>query len=431
MTVVTLRINNIACRYESTSILEDIELSALGGDFIGVIGPNASGKSTLIRSISRTLRPYMGAILLDEKDVYVLPSKEVAKKLAVVPQESVITFAFTALEIVLMGRTPHLGRFDAEDADDLAIARKAMELTNTWHLSERPINELSGGEKQRVIIARALAQEPNVLLLDEPTDHLDIGHQIEILDLIKRLSKEEGIIVIAVFHNLNLASLYCDRLMLIHHGKIFSLGSPENVLTAENIKRVYGVDALVKRQSTTNSMYVTLLPRKDSMPPSPNSLLEGAPKSIRPFFVHIICGAGTGSQLMHLLIEKGYKVTAGVLNAIDTDHEMNYLGIPIVSEAPFSSISCEAHKANLELIDKADAIVLTSIPFGHGNLKNLEAAELALENKPVLLIEKEPIEKRDFTHGEAKKIYNRLKDNGAVVLHDTKEVLSIIEEIAR
>ncbi|MDD2777483.1 MAG: ABC transporter ATP-binding protein [Methanocellales archaeon] len=430
MTSVTLRINNIACRYESTSVLEDIELSALGGDFIGVIGPNASGKSTLIRSISRTLRPYMGAILLDEKDVYALPSKEVAKKLAVVPQESVITFAFTALEIVLMGRNPHIGRFDAEGADDLAIARKAMELTNTWHLSERPINELSGGEKQRVIIARALAQEPKVLLLDEPTDHLDIGHQIEILDLIKRLSKEESIIVIAVFHNLNLASLYCDRLMLIHHGKIFSLGSPENVLTAENIKRVYGVEVLIKRQPVTNSIYVTLLPRRDSMPPSSDYLSnKGAPK--RMFFVHIICGAGTGSQLMHLLTERGYKVTAGVLNAIDTDHEMNYLGIPIVSEAPFSSISCEAHEANLELIDKADVIVLTSIPFGYGNLKNLEAAELALENKPVLLIEKEPIEKRDFTQGEAKKIYNRLKENGAVVLQDTKEVLPIIEEIAR
>ena len=430
MTSITLRINNIACRYEGTPILEGIELSASGGDFIGIIGPNASGKSTLIRSISRTLRPYMGIVLLDEKDIYATPSKEVAKKLAVVPQDSVITFAFTALEIVLMGRTPHLGRFDSESDKDLKIARKSMEMTNTWHLSERPINELSGGEKQRVIIARALAQEPKVLLLDEPTDHLDIGHQIEILDLIKRLSKEEGIIVIAVFYNLNLAAIYCDSLMLIHQRKIFSFGSPENVLTTENIKRVYGVEALVKRQSITNSIYVTLLPSRDRIPPS-DSLFEGISKSIKPFFVHIICGAGTGSQLMHILLEKGYKVTAGVLNAIDTDYEMNYLGIPIVSEAPFSPISCEAHKANLDLIDKADVVVLTNIPFGYGNLKNLEAAELALENKPVLLIEGTPIEKRDFTHGEAKKTYNRMKNNGAVVLSDTEEALKIIEEMAR
>ncbi len=430
MASINLRINNIACRYESIPVLEDIELSASGGDFIGIIGPNASGKSTLIRSISRTLRPYMGTVLLDGKDVYATPSKEVAKKLAVVPQESMITFAFTALEIVLMGRTPHLGRFDSESDNDVAVARKAMELTNTWHLSERPINELSGGEKQRVIIARALAQEPKVLLLDEPTDHLDIGHQTEILNLIKRLSKEENIIVIAVFHNLNLATIYCDRLMLIHQRKIFSFGSPEKVLTTKNIKKVYGVEVLVKRQPITNSIYVTLLPGRDYAPSS-DSLSEGTSKSLKPFLVHIICGAGTGSQLTHLLLEKGYKVTAGVLNAIDIDYEMNYLGVPIVSEAPFSPISYQAYQANLDLIDKADVVVLTDIPFGYGNLKNLEAAEVALENKPVLIIEKESIEKRDFTKGKAKKIYNRLKNKGAVVLNDTKEALKIIEEMAR
>jgi len=431
MSFITLKINNIACRYESTEILENIEFSASGGDFVGVLGPNGSGKTTLLRSISRTLRPHMGAVLLNEKNIYALPSKEVARNLAVMPQDSPISFDFTALEIVLMGRTPHLGRFEIESAKDLTIAKRAMELTNTWHLSERPITELSGGERQRIILARALAQEPKVLLLDEPTTHLDINHQIEILSLIKRLNKEEKTIVIAVFHDLNLAALYCDFLILLHHRKIFSLGSPEKVLTAENIKKVYNAEVLVKRHPTTNSIYVTLFPRRNYVSPS-TLFLKGASKGRSPFVIHIICGAGTGSQLMHLLLEKGYQVTAGVLNAIDTDHETHqHLGISIVSEAPFSPISCEMHEANLGLIDQADVVVLTNVPFGYGNLKNLEAAEFALENKPVLLIEGAPIEQRDFTQGEAKKIYTRLKSNGAIVLHSPEEVLPIIEKMAR
>ncbi|GAH97073.1 unnamed protein product, partial [marine sediment metagenome] len=170
MQSVTLRINNIACRYDAANVLENIDFSAKGGDFIGVVGPNASGKSTLLKSISKVLKPYTGVVLLNERDVHTLKSAEIAKNLAVVPQESVISFAFTALEVVLMGRTPHLNRFEMESTQDLIIAQKSMELTNTWYLAERPIDTLSGGEKQRIIIARALTQEPRVLLLDEPTD---------------------------------------------------------------------------------------------------------------------------------------------------------------------------------------------------------------------------------------------------------------------
>jgi len=366
----------------------------------------------------------MGTVLLNEKDVYALPGKEVARNLAVVPQESPMGFGFTSLEVVLMGRTPHLGRFESESAKDLAIARKAMELTNTWHLSERPITELSGGERQRVIIARALAQEPKTLLLDEPVMHLDINHQIEILNLIKKLNREEKMIVIAIFHDLNLATLYCDTVMLLHQRRVFSIGPPERVLTAENIKTVYGADVLVKRHPITNSMYVTLLP--STRPPGESSKGRG------PFTVHIICGTGTGSQLMHTLLEKGYQVTAGVLNAVDTDYETHqYLGIPIVGEAPFSPISREAHEANLRLIGRADVVVLTDVPFGYGNLKNLEAAEFALKGRPTLLIEGMPIEQRDFAHGKAKEIYTRLKSNGAIVLHSPEEVVQVVDEMAR
>ena len=162
--MVVLNVNGVECRYGSLKILEDVNLSMKGGDFVGILGPNGSGKSTLLKSISRTLKPHSGTILLNDKDIYKLKSIDLAKQMAVVPQDNTISFSFTSLEVVLMGRNPHMSRFQMETEKDMAIARKAMDLTNTWHLAQRPINELSGGERQRVIIARALAQEPKVLL---------------------------------------------------------------------------------------------------------------------------------------------------------------------------------------------------------------------------------------------------------------------------
>ena len=213
--LVLLNVDGVECRYGSTKVLEDVSLSVKGGDFVGILGPNGSGKTTLLKSISRSLKPYKGTILLNESDIYSLKSVDVAKQMAVVPQETSIGFNFSALDVVLMGRNPHMKRFQMESSNDMAVARKVMNLTNIWHLAERPINELSGGEKQRVIIARALAQEPTILLLDEPLTHLDIINQLEIMDLVKDLCVKEKLIVLAVFHDFNLAARYCN-LSLIH-----------------------------------------------------------------------------------------------------------------------------------------------------------------------------------------------------------------------
>ena len=180
--LVLLNVDGVECRYGSVKVLEDVSLSVKEGDFVGVLGPNGSGKTTLLKSISRTLKPHRGTILLNDADIYSLKSEEVARQMAIVPQDTSIGFSFSALDVVLMGRNPHMSRFQMESERDVAIARKAMALTNTWHLAERPINELSGGEKQRVIIARALAQEPKILLLDEPMTHLDIINQLETIN---------------------------------------------------------------------------------------------------------------------------------------------------------------------------------------------------------------------------------------------------------
>jgi iron complex transport system ATP-binding protein len=413
--LVLLNVDGVECRYGSVKVLEDVSLSVEGGDFVGILGPNGSGKTTLLKSISRTLKPQKGTILLNEADIYSLKSVDVAKQMAVVPQDTSIGFNFAALDIVLMGRNPHMTRFQMESEKDIAVARKVMNLTNIWHLAERPINELSGGEKQRVIIARALAQEPKILLLDEPLTHLDIVNQLEIMDLVKELCVKEKLIVLAVFHDFNLAARYCKSAIMLKDGKIFAAGSLAEVLTSENIKGVFNVDAIVKKHLVTNSIFVIpLSPQKAS--PS------------RKCSIHIICGAGTGTALMKVLLDEGYSVTAGVLNVLDTDFETaQFLKIPVTTEAPFSPITEKTHKANLAMISKASTVVLTSVPFGYGNLQNLEAAREALDRGiPTFVIEEVPIERRDFTGGKASALLTELKSKGAEFVKDQNELLSIL-----
>jgi iron complex transport system ATP-binding protein len=410
-----LDVDGVECRYGSVKILEDVSLSVREGDFVGILGPNGSGKTTLLKSISRILKPHRGTILLDKADIYSLKGVEVARQMAVVPQDSAIGFSFAALDVVLMGRNPHMTRFQMESAKDLAIARKVMKLTNIWHLAERPINELSGGEKQRVIIARALAQEPKILLLDEPLTHLDINNQLETMDLVKELCVKEGLIVLAVFHDLNLAARYCTSAILLKDGRIFSAGSLDDVLTSENIKNVFSVNAIVQKHLVTNSLYV--------IPLSPPKLPTAQKCSI-----HLICGAGTGTTLMKVLLDEGYSITAGVLNVLDTDFETaQFLKIPVTTEAPFSPITEKTHKANLAMISKASMVVLTSVPFGYGNFQNLDAAKEALRiGIPTFIIEEMPIESRDFTQGKATKLLSELKSNGAVSVKNQNELLALL-----
>ena len=410
-----LNVDGVECRYGSVKVLEEVNLSVTGGDFVGILGPNGSGKTTLLKSISRVLKPYKGTILLNEADIYSLKSIDVAKQMAVVPQETSIGFNFSALDIVLMGRNPHMKRFQMESEKDMIVARKVMNLTNIWHLAERPINELSGGEKQRVIIARALAQEPKILLLDEPLTHLDIMNQLEIMDIVKDLCVKENLVVLAVFHDFNLAARYCNAAIMLKDNKVFAAGSLTEVLTSENIKSVFHVDAIVQKHLVTNSVFVVPLSPQKASP-------------VKKCSIHLICGAGTGTALMKILLDEGYSVTAGVLNVLDTDFETaEFLNVPVTTEAPFSPITEETQKANLAMISEASTVVLTSVPFGDGNLQNLEAALAALKRGiPTFVIEEVPIERRDFTGGKAKALLAELKRKGAEFVKDQNELLSLL-----
>ena len=226
--------------YQHRPVLEDISFTARPGDLVGLIGPNGSGKSTILKTMSRVIMPLGGTVLVDGRDLSGYARQDLAKRVGVVPQLPLLPSTFTAFEIVLMGRNPHLGLFQHETRRDYDLAREAMAKTGTLHLAERHINELSGGEIQSVLIARVLVQETDSILLDEPTANLDIGRQIEVMDLISRLCREQQLTVIAAIHDLNLAAQYCTRLLLISGGRLYAEGAPAEVITDENVAEVYG-----------------------------------------------------------------------------------------------------------------------------------------------------------------------------------------------
>lgn len=259
-----IEVQSISFQYQQDWVLQDVSFKIEKGNFIGIIGPNGSGKTTLLKILHRLLSPQKGQILFNHKPLQKMSRGEIAKRMAVVAQENYPLFPFRVEEIVLMGRSPHLGHFLFEGKKDLEIAQRAMEWTEILPLRERYLDELSGGERKRVFIARALAQEPEVILLDEPTANLDLHHQLDFLNLILDLNREKGLTIILATHDLNLASEFCDHLILLQKGKIVSLGPPEKVINRENIEKVYGCKVWVDQNPFTHSPRVNFLRRKDS-----------------------------------------------------------------------------------------------------------------------------------------------------------------------
>lgn len=240
-----LKLENVTLSYGSYEVVHNISFNVKPGEMVGIVGPNGSGKSTIMRALSRVIKPKSGSITLDGVDIGKISRKELSNLVGVVPQNPVLPSAFTAFEIVLMGRSPHLKMLQNEGPEDIAIAWKAMEDAGVTHLAERRIGELSGGEIQSVIIARAITQQTEAIFLDEPTSNLDVGRQIEVLDLIKYMQKERKMVIIAALHDLNLAVHYCDKMVLIDKGKLFAIGKPEDVVKSEIIHEVYGSGNIV------------------------------------------------------------------------------------------------------------------------------------------------------------------------------------------
>lgn len=262
-----LELDRVGFRYREDWVLREIGFSIERGDFLGILGPNGSGKTTLLRLVDGVLSPGEGRVLLHGRDVAGMKRRDIARVMAVVPQDQPLVFSFSVREIVLMGRSPHLGNLAFESARDLEIARTAMEETETASLAERNFNELSGGERQRVLIARALAQEPSLLLLDESTAFLDLRHQVAFMSLLRFLNREKGLTILAVTHDINLAALFCGKILLLKEGRIHALGPPKEVITETGIREVYRVRAAVDGHPGTGAPRVTVMPDMETSVP--------------------------------------------------------------------------------------------------------------------------------------------------------------------
>jgi len=261
-----LEVRRLVAGYGGEPVLRELTLELPPGCFTALIGPNGGGKSTLLRSICRLVRPSSGAVILDGRDLRSLPQQQVARLIGYVPQTTPMDLEFTVEEIVLMGRYPYLPGLRRPGREDLALAEQAMRATGTLELRERLISELSGGEGQRALIARCLVQQPKLLLLDEPTAHLDLAYQAEILSLLQRLNGRDGFSILAVLHDLNLAAQFFSHFVLLHEGRVLAEGAPGEVLVAETLSSAYGAPVQVMRDTDGKVIRVLAEPVEAAVP---------------------------------------------------------------------------------------------------------------------------------------------------------------------
>ncbi|HEY8363717.1 MAG TPA: ABC transporter ATP-binding protein [Tissierellaceae bacterium] len=252
-----VEVENLQFGYYKEKIIDNISFKIDEGKFVSLIGPNGSGKSTILKLLNHLYYPWEGRILIDNQDINSFKKKELARKVSFVPQNTLIDFDFTVEDIVLMGRYPYKKRFEKYNEKDYEVVYEALKSTNTFGIKDKYITEISGGERQRVIIAKALAQETPIILLDEPTSHLDLNHQIEILNLLKKLNREKKTTIIIAIHDINLALRYSDEIIIINSGKIIDNGKPEKVITEENIEKVYNIKVAIEKNKFTNSLSIT------------------------------------------------------------------------------------------------------------------------------------------------------------------------------
>ncbi len=249
-------IENLTFKYDMDEVLKNTSIDIPKGSFVSILGPNGSGKTTLLKNICNILKPNSGNILINNRNVSNIKYKELAKIIAVVHQSADIQFDFSVFDVVLMGRYPYIGRFKSESRKDIEIAKEAMINTGVWEFRDKGINEISGGEKQRVMIARALAQEPEILILDEPISNLDIKYQVGILELCRKLNREKKLTIIMTLHDINLAGRYSDYLILLDKGEIRIMDTPEKVLTQENISSVYDIKVDILKRNGDKTPYI-------------------------------------------------------------------------------------------------------------------------------------------------------------------------------
>jgi iron complex transport system ATP-binding protein len=403
---ILLEVNSVTFGYESAPLLYDVQLQVHKGEMVGLLGPNGSGKTTLLRLISGVLLPQQGTIVLDGRTLQDWGRRGVARNIGVVPQELHVPFAFTVEQMVSLGRTPYINWLGSRSSLDNNIVQDAMRAADVISLAKRIFNELSGGERQRVIVAMALAQQPKLLLLDEPTAHLDIKYQIDMLELVQRLNHERGVTVIAALHDLNLAARYFPRLVLFQRGIVADAG-PAEVLEPHLLKRVYGIDVQVGILRGAEHLSV--------LPPGVGEQEDKSEQEPQPK-VFVMAGGGSGELLMRALVDAHIPFIAGALNIGDSDHTLALrLAHEVITEQPYSPISLETMEHIHTSLSKVKMLIVSPMPVGPGNLALLqEAYTAAQQGIKVLLLA--PASTTTSTNGEKQSIFDSSCNNDELLL---------------
>jgi len=388
--------------YGQQCLFANLNFTIRQGEIVSILGPNGCGKSTLLRLLRGNLQPDAGEILWNQQPVSRISAKMMATRVAVVPQSTHIDFPYRVREMVAMGRYPHRkSLLELSSKKDQEAVRHALVVTDILDLADRPVTQLSGGELQRVLFARALAQQAEVLFLDEATSHLDIDHRLELSELLVRLNREQGTTIVQISHDLDLASAVSDRILLLSGlGKIAGFDTPQQVMTPVNLRRVFRVEVNVEENPLTGAPQIIPLINTSGLH------LDG-------LRVHLFCGGGSGKSLLRKLQFAGARVSTGPLNRGDSDEEVAAaLNTSVIREDPFQPFSQRALDDTRQALADADVIVVATVWWGRGNCHCLDLAAAALaDGKEVFLLN--PAEEHDFTEGQAWADIQTLLNGGA------------------
>lgn len=408
-----IQVKNLCVNYGNNIVLNNISFDVNKGEFCTIIGPNGTGKSTTIKAIMKNIDVSSGEIFINKKNINQLSYRDKARLVGFVPQEYNLHYDFSVYDIVAMGRNPYLKKFGKSGYDDKKIICDALKKTGTYDLKDKGFTKLSGGEKQRVIIARALAQQPTILILDEATSNLDMHHQLDVLELIYSLNREDGLTVLAIMHDLNMASRFSDKLILLDKDGIVKKGTKEEVIDEEVLSQVYNMEMVVRDNKLLNCREVIPLRSKKI-------------KDKKSFNVHVICGGGTGEYILQKLYSENYCISCGVINQGDSDFELcNNLNLCCIYEKPFTTFSKKVIDENRKLVEKSDVIILTDVAIGNGNLPNIEILRDFKDKKIIVLYNSN----RDFTGGKCKKVMDEIiKNNNVFVAMNLKEIFKKMSE---
>lgn len=424
MSAPALRLDGLSVRYGDRSALREVDVAITPGEVVALAGPNGSGKTTLIRSVLGLVPSATGRVELLGSVAADLTIRERALRVAWVPQGESARDNVRLRDYVLYGRYAHRPGWGGVSRRDLEVADRALADAGLGDRASDGILSISGGERQRAILARALAQETPLLLLDEPTTHLDIGHQLDLLGRVRALARERRVTVVAALHDLNLAARFSDRIVVLSRGRVFADGPPDAVLSEDLLARVWGVAADLRHDPRTGAPY--LLPHRVLSGADEGAAVPGAGP------VHVVGGGGAAGPILRRLSDEGFRLTAGAQHLLDSDTETaEALGVPMAVEVPFAPLGDEVRARNRRLLESARAIVVSRFPVGPSNLANLEDILPFAGRTPILVLRRAPVPTWDFTGGRATELVQRLERAGARGVDDGDALVAELRRVLR